>query len=75
MNDNITPFERARLSVHMFSYGLSNDYIFQSLLPMIERISRLYDKSVESGDEDSALIYKNTRDLLLSTVPSIDVGA
>jgi|TARA_R110001583_G_scaffold16234_2_gene66071 hypothetical protein len=75
MPESLTPFERAKVSINSFSYGLHNDYMLQSILPMIERMSKLYEESIESGDEKSASYYKNTESLLLSAINPIDVGA
>ena len=74
-NQTITPFESAKISLYQFSHGLHNDYVLQQIIPMIDRISKLYDESITNGDEESAMYYKNTQEILLSTIPSIDVGA
>ena len=75
IRQTITPFESARISLYQFSHGLHNDYVLQKIIPLIERLSRMYDESIKSGDEESALYYKSTQEMLLSTIPSIDVGA
>ncbi len=75
MIKDVSPFERAKILVYEFSYGLHNDYVFQSILPMINKMSKLHKESLESGDEKSATYYKNTENLLLSSIPPIDVGA
>ena len=71
--NNLTPFEHAKLVVFQFSNGLHNDCMMQNILPLIDRLSFLYDEAIEGGDEESANYYKNTQDMLIATIPAINV--